>query len=350
MQTTTARIEVFRPGTFTSMEGRSLTYSAADLKAMADAYDYDTAPAPVVVGHPSTDAPAFAWAKSFDFDATSGRLYATVGEINPAFAEEVKKGSYKKVSLQLFAPEQPANPTPGTWYPKHIGFLGGAAPAVSGLKNVAFSASEGSVTFAASFGERGFEETASLLRTMRDFLIEKFGMEAADKALPAYRIEWLSEAVIEPPKQPSFAAPVPSDPKTTPASFAERDELVKLRREIAAGKVDKLIDAGKVLPVFKDEILSFAASLDETATVSFADGKEVPSRDWFMSYLERQPKQVSFGAFNLGPDPETKTTAIPTPEGFAVDQTNTAMYHRIREIARDKGVSFSEAIDIAQGK
>lgn len=46
-----ARIEVFRPGTFTPMVGDPISYSAADLRAIADAYDPATAPAPIVVGH-----------------------------------------------------------------------------------------------------------------------------------------------------------------------------------------------------------------------------------------------------------------------------------------------------------
>ncbi len=72
----TVRIEVFRPGTFTPMQGGSITYSAADLKAVADVYDRETAPAPVVVGRPSTDAPAYAWAEGFEYDASAERLYA----------------------------------------------------------------------------------------------------------------------------------------------------------------------------------------------------------------------------------------------------------------------------------
>ncbi|MGV1939516.1 hypothetical protein ACQZ5D_03505 [Agrobacterium sp. 22-211-1] len=316
----TARIEVFRPGTFKSMEGIELTYTAADLRAMADGYDYETAPAPVVVGHPSTDAPAFAWAKSFDFDATTNRLYATVDEINPAFAEEVKKGAYKKVSLQLFSPDQPANPTPGTWYPKHIGFLGGAAPAVSGLKNIAFSSSEGSATFASSFGERGFEETASIMRSLRDFIIEKFGMEDADKALPAYRLEWLSETEIE--KQPisrtSFSAPVVPPlkepaPVTTPnTSFAAQEADLKVReerikkREADAAHAENvsfaegLVSDGKLLPDSKDKVVSILDALPAETSVSFAAGETaVPVAKALRDILAAQPKIVSFGAFDM---------------------------------------------------
>ena len=111
----TARIEVFRPGTFTPMEGEPITYSAADLRALADAYDPAVAPAPVVVGHPATDAPAYGWIESLDYDAAEGRLFANLNEIEPAFADLVKAGRFKKVSMSFFAPSQGHNPVPGTW-------------------------------------------------------------------------------------------------------------------------------------------------------------------------------------------------------------------------------------------
>ena len=85
----TARIEVFRPGTFTPMGGKPITFSAAGLRAIADAYDPATAPAPIVVGHPGTDAPAFGWAESFDYDPAAGRLYANVGQIEPAAVAQI---------------------------------------------------------------------------------------------------------------------------------------------------------------------------------------------------------------------------------------------------------------------
>ena len=75
--------------------------------------------------------------------------------------------------------------------------------------------------FTAMFAERGFEETAGILRSLREFLIEKFGREDADKAL--HRIEWLDQTEIQPPatRPPAFVSP----PREEDPTFGEdKDE------------------------------------------------------------------------------------------------------------------------------
>ena len=42
---------------------------------------------------------------------------------------------------------------------------------------------------------------------------------------------------------------------------SEAQELAQLRREAVERKVEDLIQSGRVLPVFRDEVLSFAAHL-----------------------------------------------------------------------------------------
>ncbi|KMK68572.1 hypothetical protein [Puniceibacterium sp. IMCC21224] len=340
----TARIEVFRPGTFTPMGGGALTYSAADLAAIADIYDFDTAPAPVVVGHPATDAPAFGWITGFEFDATDGRLFATLGEIDPAFSEAVKAGRYKKVSMSFFRPDQEANPVPGTWYPKHVGFLGGAAPAVSGLKNVKFSVTTTeAATFTAAFGERGFQETASLLRGLRDFIIDKFGMEDADKALPTYAIEWLDDMEID-ANRTRFSAPAPIttipaiDPEKDPAvtttpnpDFATREADLNTRDAALKAREDKqrhtdhvafadsLVADGKILPASKDKVVALLDTLPSEASVSFAEGgAKISPADAIRQVLSEQPKAVSFGRQDLGGDPQTSNASFAS-DGKQVD-------------------------------
>lgn len=315
----TVRIEVFRPGTFTPMQGASISYSAADLRAAADAYDKETAPAPVVVGHPTTDAPAYAWAEAFEYDAMTQRLYADVGEINPSFAEAVRKGTYKKVSMTFHRPESPANPVPGTWYPKHIGFLGGAAPAVTGLRNVQFAANGESVTFEEDFA----------------------GVPKARVTVPA------ATAFSE--REAAFAA--------REAEFAAREaEWKKREREIVskdnADFAERMISEGRLLPVHKDRIVSILDGAAESAAVSFAEGEQpVPMLHALRDVLKEMPKVVSFGALDLGPDPDHDVRpSLTVPNGYTVDPVQGELYNRARQIEREKGVSFAEAVDIARGR
>lgn len=351
----TARIEVFRAGTFTPMNGAPITFSVGDLRAIADAYDPETAPAPVVVGHPDTDAPAYGWISKFHFDDEAGRLLADLDEIEPQFAELVKGGRFKKVSMAFFSPSQSHNPVPGTWYPKHVGFLGAAAPAVSGLRNAKFAAPAAAV-FTAAFGERGFEETASILRTLRDFLIEKFGMEDADKALPPWRIEWLGEIDIEKkPGEPSFTAPhtTPTQTKKEPtvpdpdpafaareADLATREAAIAAReeqavRDEAAAFAEGLVTEGRLLPASKDQVVAVLAALPKGKTVAFAEGgQKVDLAQAVRDILSAQPKVVHFGEADLGADPAGGKPAAFAADGKSVDAAGLATHQKALEYQR----------------
>ena len=284
-------IEVFRSGKFIDMSGSSQTISDADLQAIASGYDRSLAPAPVVIGHPQTDTPAFGWVETLYVE--QGVLKATLEDTVSEFADAVKAGRYKKVSISLFLPKSPANPKPGTMYLKHVGFLGAAAPAVPGLKPVSFS-------------------------------------------------DWADSITLH-------------QGEHVGADFAAPDELGRLKRQLREHEVEKLVQEGRVLPVFKDEVIAFAASLDDRETVSFSEGAETATRkDWFMSYLARQPQVVSFGAMDLGPDPFDPRDAAAhpghkVPDGYQVDPRNGAIASAAQSMARSKGISFADAVDQVTG-
>lgn len=180
-----------------------------------------------MIGHPATDAPAFGWVESLYVEG--GTLKATLEDTATEFADIVKAGRYKRVSISMFTPNSAANPKPDTFYLKHVGFLGAAAPAVPGLKPVRFSANDSSILMCQD------RPGASVL--------------------------------------------------------ADGDELARLRREMREHQVEKLIGEGRLLPIFKDEVVAFAASLDDSEAVSFSEGGEDRTRkSWFLSYLARQPK------------------------------------------------------------
>ncbi len=140
------RIEIFKAGRHTDMNGRTIDFSAGDLIAAAAAYDPALHEAPVVVGHPHTDDPAYGWVAGLS--SPDGNLFADLAEVDADFAEMVRAGRFKKISASFYTPESSQNPAPGVYYLRHVGFLGAQPPAIKGLKPVAFAASEeGTIQF-----------------------------------------------------------------------------------------------------------------------------------------------------------------------------------------------------------
>lgn len=139
-------IEIFRAGVHVDSLGTRRTFNLADLQATADAYDPARHESPLVLGHPENDRPAYGWVNSLQA-APDGRLLMRASKLDPAFAESVKSGHYKKRSASFYQPDDPSNPVPGKWYLKHVAWLGARPPAVKGLADVVFGASELAVTF-----------------------------------------------------------------------------------------------------------------------------------------------------------------------------------------------------------
>lgn len=138
--------QIFRAGTRRDNNGRLVTITEADVAQAAAAYDAQNNPAPIVIGHPSADAPAYGWVGGLAADG--GLLSAEFSQVDGGFADLVRRGRYKKVSASFYPPEHPDNPSPGSWYLRHVGFLGAAAPAVKGLAPISFAAdADGIVEF-----------------------------------------------------------------------------------------------------------------------------------------------------------------------------------------------------------
>ena len=124
------RIEIFASGQHKAVDGKAWAFDGAALDQIVRSYDFAANPAPIVVGHPTLDAPAYGWVKALQREGD--KIVADLDEVEPAFAEAVKAGRYKRVSASFYPPDHAGNPTPGSWHLKHVGFLGAAAPAIRG--------------------------------------------------------------------------------------------------------------------------------------------------------------------------------------------------------------------------
>lgn len=130
-------IEIFRAGTHTAANGQTITFSQSDLEEIASGYNPEYHEAPIVLGHPADNAPAYGWVKGLR--VAGDRLFATLGDLSTSFVEAVRDKLYKKVSASFYPPESPANPNPGRYSLRHLGFLGAQPPAVKGLSPISLS-------------------------------------------------------------------------------------------------------------------------------------------------------------------------------------------------------------------
>lgn len=131
-------IEVFRAGTPAS---KGLT--EAHIDAAVAAYDFEAAPAPLVAGHPEHDKPAKGIIKGFRRDGA--RLFARLADVADDIVEGVRKKAWLNRSMAFWDKDHPSNPKPGVYYPKHLGLLGAAQPAIAGMEPLKFSADEATI-------------------------------------------------------------------------------------------------------------------------------------------------------------------------------------------------------------
>lgn len=322
-------LNIFKAGTHTSAGGQTLGFSESDLEQSANAYDVSLHEAPIVVGHPKDNLPAYGWIQSLSFGENG--LEAEPHQVDEDFSELVNAGRFKKISASFYTPDSPSNPVPGVYYLRHVGFLGAQPPAVKGLRDASFSEDDNEfVEFQEPWGEHAI---ARIFRSLREWMIGKEGIEAADKVIPDYQVRDLEDIASrafdkQADPEPGFAEPKPkpsngdstmneeelkaaqakleADQKAIDdkmASFAEKEAaMAKREQEITnqanADFVEGLIKQGKIAPGHKDAIVGVLGALSTEATVSFKedDGeKTVAAADALKKVLSEQKPVVDFG-------------------------------------------------------
>lgn len=373
------RIHFLRGGNHTDSHGTAVDFGEDTLRGIAADYDPAVHEAPLVVGHPRDNGPAFGWVQAVEHDAERG-LYARPHQVNADFADMVQAGQFKKVSASLYTPEHPNNPKPGSYYLRHIGFLGAQPPAIKGLEPIAFSDDDGLVIEltedAADFMD-GYHTgvLARLFRNLREWIVDKHSTDDADKVVPGYLVEDLEDAARRPPPEsPAAAFSEPAAPGAHPdedtdmpptddaaareaefaerqatldareASFAEREAAIaareaELTRQQHAAWVDGMVAKGKVLPAARDGMVAFMCSLGTEATVEFSEGKKLSPLDAYKAEVAARPKAVELGevAHDAGDD---AAAGRMTP----AEVGERAREFREAEAAKGRIISFTAAV------
>jgi len=250
----TLEVEAFRSGTWTDSAGNTKAWSDTDLDTIASRYNESIGKgereAPVVVGHPKDNSPAYGWVESAR--RAGDRLMLKLKDVQDGFVTALKEGLYKKRSISLF-PDMNI---------RHLGFLGGAQPAVPGLADVQFEAADNSVSF--EFALENSDEDIEFIKKENTFfksLFLRFGMDIAkaqDHTEPSTSTETTEDDMSEELKAQvaELTAKIAEFEKTA----GEKDtEITNLKAEIQAStdtarKVehkafcDALVGEGKLLP------------------------------------------------------------------------------------------------------
>lgn len=385
-------IEVFKAGTHTDASGKRFSFGAADLDQMA--HNHTLGAAPAVLGHPKHDDPAYAWVDGFKREGDS--LYAQFKDINPAFEAGVSNGAYRNRSVSVFKDADYG------WRVRHVGWLGAVPPAIDGLKPVNFAADEvGCLEFAAPGYSLvwGLESVAKLLRSLRDKMIDKDGLEAADAALPQYQIDGAMEAAAQAreefqddrqggfkPAQLAMSSRFSSQPDgdvmtitqeqldaATAATVAAQAQAAQAQTEVAqataqfaaaqtelatlkaagqkernAARIERWKTEGKLLAHEAEGMAEYMASLDSISSAAFTfskgDSTEVKQTpyDFHVAAMNARAPLIKLGVRQAGGD-----SAAPIDGSSASALADTATEYM--KAQKDKGfdVSLPDAMAFA---
>lgn len=343
-------IEIFKGGKQTDSTGREHDGNGLIEKAVAS-FDAKTHEPPAVIGHPKDNAPAYAWVEGLKEEVVNGTkvLMAKFKQVVPEFEEMVKKGLFKKRSASFYPDGRL----------RHVGFLGAAPPAVKGLADIGFQ-EEGQVTFE-------FEESwkmisiGRLMSNIREFIIEKFGMEAADKVISQWEIETIKEPAD------AFSDSSKTTGETDMGKFSEEDlkkavedakreerdkvnsENEKKRREMQFSNdlkgvhefCEAMVKKGYVAPAWIDSGLQqFMESLAGKEAIEFSESKKQTPLEWIKDFFENQmPKLVEFK------EVATRTELPDVEPEFAKcgNEERLELHKKIKALAKKENISYVEA-------
>ncbi|MEG9490035.1 peptidase [Mannheimia indoligenes] len=369
------QIEIFKAGKRYDANGKLIEITPEMLQQTVATYNPEFHEAPLVIGHPKSNHPAWGWVKALSLE--DDVLKAEVDQLDTEFSEMVASGKFKKVSAAFYLPDSPNNPHKGVLSLRHVGFLGAKPPAVKGLKQVEFSEDDGFVEFS-EWGQ------ANLFSRLRDWLVSQFGVDEANKALPPHEVDWLKEDVMreqiikqvqaeQVTPEPIFNEPAQpeGEPEMSAEEKAELERLKaendKLKAEKAKAEAEKveaalaeekagnaefcegLVKEGKLAPVAKEAFVQALNNLSELKAgrePEFNEGEDVVSQ--LKSAMSQSPQIIQFGEYATADKAQSQETdVVEYAEG--TDPVAIEMDKTIRTYMKEHDVSYTAAFNAING-
>jgi hypothetical protein len=307
--------EILKTGSFTNSQGKEVNFSQSDLEKIASSYDPTISEAPIVIGHPKSNDPAYGWIDSLNVNGD--KLIASASKIVPEFLNAVKEGLFKKRSVSL-------NPDNSL---RHVGFLGAALPAVKGLADLQFedSREENIIEFSsvATNEVEGSDEEFHL----SDVLLQLTNLSEEVNKLTNEFYEW-KELRINLDRSESNAEPSLGVVYTFSSNFKDQ--------------VEQAFSDGKLTVPMKEKLLSLL-------TMDFSDGtvEKFTLENFLSEFVSSFPVIIS--KENFATPPAKQEDTVPKPFDFSefiLDEDAAQVHKKIVEVVMDKKISYQDAAQI----
>ena len=287
---------------------------------MAGAYDPALREAPLTVGHPAHNLPAYGWVKGLAVN-DAGRLAMDTRAVEPAFAEMVQAQRFPKRSASFYPPSHPNNPKPGNWYLRHVAFLGAQPPAIAGLKDIAFAEADaaGAVNFSESPTPTVHQENPMDKELQAQ--LDAANKKADDANAALIKAQAATKEASD--KLAQFAETAAQQRHAGHVSFAEGE-----------------VKAGRLLPKDKGAAVAVLDVLADAQPVEFAEGdatKKVTPVQWLKDLIANAKPVVSFGEHAPG-------HAGTVQAGSAKGKTDAEIDTAARAYAHQNKVNYAEAL------
>ena len=325
------KIEIFRAGRHTDDAGVVHNFSGADVAGMVASYDPALREAPLTIGHPKDNLPAYGWVNGLAVNE-AGRLVMDTRAVEPQFAEMVQAQRFPKRSSSFYPPSHPSNPKPGNWYLRHVAFLGAQPPAIAGLKDIAFAQADANGTVSFSEGEVLSPPTDPLFNQEQIRMTQ----ELQDQLAAA---QAKTTALQDQLAQSTAAAKEATDKVAAFAESAKKERLAGF-----TSFAESQVKTGCLLPKEKDAAVAVLGTLADAQPVSFAEAgatRTVSAVDWLKDIIARAKPAVSFGEHAAG----SLDGALHGAKGLSDAEIDT----QARAYAKQHKVNYAEALSAVVG-
>ena len=307
--------------------------TAAHVRGLAESYGKNGHRAPIVIGHPQDNHPAWGWVTQCRL-AEGDNLKCDI-DVAPEFKELLDLGHFRERSVAFYPTDPPAL--------RHIGFLGAVPPKVKGLE--AINLSEGIETYmtqdtqltapAVTPAPSAPESTAAPVPVMNLAEVTRpVALFALSKVLPGVKANDLStepvisgesiSGLVELSDGKSYSYNIKKEGNDWKASYELRNpEVITLSEQVAElkGKLAMQSAAAVVGNIYSNHKLTEAILPREACVELIALSEGTKVGDHLKTLLGNLPSLVSAAPVASTPTEAAVATTIPGFNGFELSDT-----------------------------